>query len=45
MPLTPKGQDLRESNDQGGKSDEYCYLCYVNGKFTASDITFDKWLP
>ncbi|MFI3886697.1 zinc ribbon domain-containing protein [Streptococcus parauberis] len=39
MLLMPKGQDLRGSNDKGGKSDEYCYLCYVNGKFLSPDIT------
>lgn len=37
MLLMPKGQDLRGSNNKGGKSDEYCYLCYVNGKFLSPD--------
>lgn len=42
MLFMPKGQDLRGSNDKGGKSDEYCYLCYVNGKFLSPDITFEQ---
>lgn len=42
MPLMPKGQDLRGNNADGSKSDTYCYMCYVNGRFTEPDITFEQ---
>ncbi|EGJ26394.1 zinc ribbon domain-containing protein [Streptococcus porcinus] len=42
MPLMPKKRDLRGHNADATKSDEYCYLCYLNGQFTEPHITFEQ---
>ncbi|EFR43623.1 zinc ribbon domain-containing protein [Streptococcus pseudoporcinus] len=44
MPLMAQNQDLRGYHADGTRSEDYCYLCYLNGHFTEADITFEQML-
>lgn len=43
MPLTTKkAGDCRGTEADGSKSEQWCSLCYENGKFTRPDCTLDE---
>ncbi|MEY4362158.1 MAG: hypothetical protein RL391_1464 [Actinomycetota bacterium] len=43
MPLrTKKAGDCRGSEADGSKSEKWCSLCYVNGKFVEPNCTLDQ---
>lgn len=42
MPLS-KDEDFG-TNADGTKSEEYCSMCYLNGKFTQPDITLEEMI-
>ena len=43
MPLqSKKAGDCRGSEKDGSKSDKWCKLCYVDGKFINPDCTLDE---
>jgi hypothetical protein len=45
MPLVTKKQgDRRGSEANGSKSEKWCELCYVNGKFTGPDCSLNQML-
>ena len=40
----PLKEELLGTEKNGGRSQEYCNFCYLNGKFTNPDITYDEIL-
>ena len=45
MPLvTKKAGDCRGTESDGSKSEKWCSLCYVDGKFTGPDCTLDQMI-
>ena len=45
MPLrTKKAGDCRGSEADGSKSEKWCSLCYVNGKFVDPRCTLDQMI-
>ena len=45
MPLvTKKHGDRRGSESNGTKSEKWCNLCYLDGKFTGPDCTLEQML-
>ena len=45
MPLrTKKAGDCRGSEADGSKSEKWCSLCYVNGKFVDPGCTLDQMI-
>jgi len=40
MPLVEDNE--KGTNANGGKSEEYCIYCFVNGKFTKPDQTLEE---
>jgi hypothetical protein len=43
MPLmTKKAGDCRGTEADGSKSEKWCTLCYMNGKFVGPDCTLDE---
>lgn len=45
MPLvTKKAGDCRGTESDGSKSQKWCSLCYVDGKFTGPDCTLDQMI-
>lgn len=41
MPLNEKGMDLRGTEKDGSKSEQYCVHCYRNGKYVEPNLSFD----
>jgi len=44
MPLIPNGQDMRGTEGNASKSNTYCYMCYLNGKFTEPNMTMQEMI-
>lgn len=44
MPLMNKEYDMRGTELDGSRSEEYCSYCYLNGEFTNPNITYDEVL-
>ncbi|WBF52540.1 zinc ribbon domain-containing protein [Macrococcoides canis] len=44
MPLLLHGEDVRGTEVDGTKSNNYCNFCYLNGTFIEPDITMDEML-
>jgi len=45
MPLaSKKAGDCRGSEADGSKSEKYCLLCYVEGRFVDPDCTVDEMM-
>lgn len=44
MPLQQKGADRRGTEKNGERSNKYCNYCYLNGKFTNPNATYDEVL-
>lgn len=45
MPLlTKKAGDCRGTEADGSKSEKWCRLCYVNGRFTNPDCTVEEMI-
>jgi Putative zinc ribbon domain len=45
MPLnTKKAGDCRGTEVDGSKSDKWCSLCYLNGKFLGPDCTLEQMI-
>ncbi len=42
MPLDNKGKDCRGTEADGSKSEKWCELCYVDGKFIGPDCTLEE---
>jgi hypothetical protein len=44
MPLELKGSDVRATEADNSKSEEYCYYCYANGVFIEPNATYEQIL-
>lgn len=44
MPLTYKNIDMRGTEFNGLKNEEYCEKCYQNGDFVFPSITYDEMI-
>lgn len=40
--MTKKAGDCRGTEADGSKSEKWCTLCYMNGKFVGPDCTLDE---